>query len=261
MKKLNKKNLKKASPTLLSCFGAVGVIGTSALAVKATPKALRKIRADSRENHNDPNAYTKLEAIQSAWIYYVPSVVMGAATIICIFGANILNKRQQAALTSAYALLNDAYQDYRDKLKELYGDDAHRKIMEAIAVEKADDVYIASDGFIGGGSLDIEEHNPDDNILFYDSYSKRYFESSLNRVIQAEYYSNRDFAIGTQLSVNDFYGFLGLDPIDDGDEIGWTMSSGYSWIDFRHYKTTMEDGLEVCIIDMDYVPELDFEQC
>lgn len=53
MKKLNKKNLKKASPTLLSCFGAVGVIGTSALAVKATPKALRKIRADSRENHND----------------------------------------------------------------------------------------------------------------------------------------------------------------------------------------------------------------
>ena len=235
MKKLNKKNLKKASPTLLSCFGAVGVIGTSALAVKATPKALRKIRADSRENHNDPNAYTKLEAIQSAWIYYVPSVVMGAATIICIFGANILNKRQQAALTSAYALLNDAYQDYRDKLKELYGEDAHRKIMEAIAVEKADDVYIASDGFIGGGSL--------------------------NRVIQAEYYSNRDFAIGTQLSVNDFYGFLGLDPIDDGDEIGWTMSSGYSWIDFRHYKTTLEDGLEVCIIDMDYVPELDFEQC
>ena len=261
MKKLNKKNLKKASPTLLSCFGAVGVIGTSALAVKATPKALRKIRADSRENHNDPNAYTKLEAIQSAWIYYVPSVVMGAATIICIFGANILNKRQQAALTSAYALLNDAYQDYRDKLKELYGEDAHRKIMEAIAVEKADDVYIASDGFIGGGSLDIEEHNPDDNVLFYDSYSKRYFESYLNRVIQAEYYSNRDFAIGTQLSVNDFYGFLGLDPIDDGDEIGWTMSSGYSWIDFRHYKTTLEDGLEVCIIDMDYVPELDFEQC
>ena len=170
MKKLNKKNLKKASPTILSCFGAAGVIGTSALAVKATPKALRKIRADSRENHNDPNAYTKLEAIHSAWIYYVPSVVMGAATIICIFGANILNKRQQSALTSAYALLNDAYQDYRDKLKELYGEDAHRKIMEAIAVEKANDVYIASDGFIGGGSLDIEEHNPDDNILFYDSY-------------------------------------------------------------------------------------------
>lgn len=260
MKKFNSKSLKKASPTILSGLGAAGVVGTSILAVKVTPKALRKIRADSREKHNDPNAYTKLEAIQSAWMYYIPSAVMGVATIVCIFGANILNKRQQAALTSAYALLNDAYQDYRDKLKELYGDDVHRKIIEAIAVEKSKDVYITSNGICGGGSLDIEEHNPDDNILFYDSYSKRYFESSLNRVIQAEYYSNRDFAIGAQLSVNDFYGFLGLDPIPDGDEIGWSMCSGYSWIDFRHYKTTLEDGLEVCIIDMDYVPELGLDE-
>lgn len=177
MKKVNTRKLKKFSPTVLSCAGAAGVVGTSVLAVKATPKALRKIRADSRNAHNDPDAYTKLEAIQSAWIYYIPSVVMGAATMICIFGANILNKHQQAAITSAYALLNDAYQDYKDKLKELYGEDAHRKIMEAIAVEKADDMYIASTGLLGGSSLDFAEHDPEDNQLFYDSFSKRYFES------------------------------------------------------------------------------------
>lgn len=107
MKKVNTRKLKKFSPTVLSCAGAAGVVGTSVLAVKATPKALRKIRADSRNAHNDPDAYTKLEAIQSAWIYYIPSVVMGAATMICIFGANVLNKHQQAAITSAYALLNE----------------------------------------------------------------------------------------------------------------------------------------------------------
>lgn len=42
MKKANIRKLKKYSPTVLSCFGAAGVIGTSVLAVKATPKALRK---------------------------------------------------------------------------------------------------------------------------------------------------------------------------------------------------------------------------
>jgi len=223
MKRVNVRKLKKFSPTVLSCAGAAGVVGTSVLAVKATPKALRKIRADSRKAHNDPDAYTKLEAFQSAWIYYVPSVVMGAATMICIFGANILNKHQQAAITSAYALLNDAYQDYKDKLKELYGEDAHRKIMEAIAVEKADDMYIASTGLLGGSSLDFGEHDPEDNRLFYDSFSKRYFESSINRVIQAEYYLNRDFAIGGYRSVNDFYEFLGIEPISGGDEIGWII--------------------------------------
>lgn len=255
MKKANTRKLKKFSPTVLSCAGAAGVVGTSVLAVKATPKALRKIRADSRNAHNDPDAYTKLEAIQSAWIYYIPSVVMGAATMICIFGANILNKHQQAAITSAYALLNDAYQDYKDKLKELYGEDAHRKIMEAIAVEKADDMYIASTGLLGGSSLDFAEHDPEDNQLFYDSFSKRYFESSINRVIQAEYYLNRDFAIGGYRSVNDFYEFLGIEPISGGDEIGWDISSGLSWIDFDHYKTVLDDGLEVCVIDMDWLPE------
>ena len=37
--------LRKASPTILSGLGAAGVIVTSVLAVRATPKALRKIRA------------------------------------------------------------------------------------------------------------------------------------------------------------------------------------------------------------------------
>ena len=42
MKKFNSKSLKKASPTILSGLGAAGVVGTSVLAVKVTPKALRK---------------------------------------------------------------------------------------------------------------------------------------------------------------------------------------------------------------------------
>ena len=48
---------------------------------------------------------------------------------------NVLSKRQQAALTSAYALLNDSYNNYKDKLKELYGEEAHQKIVDAIAAE------------------------------------------------------------------------------------------------------------------------------
>ena len=49
--------LKKASPTILTCIGAVGVVATAVLAVKATPKALEMVRADSRKNHDgDPHA-------------------------------------------------------------------------------------------------------------------------------------------------------------------------------------------------------------
>lgn len=129
--------LRKASPTILSGLGAAGVIVTSVLAVRATPKALRKIRADSKVNHDgDPEAYSKLEAVRSAWVCYIPAAISGTATIFCIFGANVLSKHQQAALTSAYALLNDSYNNYKDKLKELYGEEAHQKIIDAIAAER-----------------------------------------------------------------------------------------------------------------------------
>lgn len=96
--------LKKASPTILTCLGAIGVVVTAVLAVKATPKAMEMVKADSRKNHDgDPNAATKVEVIKSCWKCYIPAVVTGTATITCIFGANVLNRRQQASLTSAYA--------------------------------------------------------------------------------------------------------------------------------------------------------------
>lgn len=216
--------LRKASPTILSGLGAAGVIVTSVLAVRATPKALRKIRADSKTNHDgDPEAYSKLEAVKSAWVCYIPAAISGTATIFCIFGANVLNKRQQVALTSAYALLNDSYNNYKDKLKELYGEEAHQKIVDAIAAEKAKDVYITSTGLVRNSSLDFDEHDPNDERLFYDAYSNRYFESSIN--------------------------------LEGGDTVGWSIDTGIYWIDFNHSKVTLDDGLEVLVIDMDWVPD------
>ena len=221
--------LRKASPTILSGLGAAGVIVTSVLAVRATPKALRKIRADSKTNNDgDPQAY---------------------------IGANVLSKRQQAALTSAYALLNDSYNNYKDKLKELYGEEAHQKIVDAIAAEKAKDVYITSTGLVRNSSLDFDEHDPNDERLFYDAYSNRYFESSINRVIQAEYHLNRDFVISGYLPANHFYQLLGLEPLEGGDTVGWSIDTGIYWIDFNHSKVTLDDGLEVLVIDMDWVPD------
>lgn len=248
--------LRKASPTILSGLGAAGVIVTSVLAVRATPKALRKIRADSKTNHDgDPEAYSKLEAVKSAWVCYIPAAISGTATIFCIFGANVLSKRQQAALTSAYALLNDSYNNYKDKLKELYGEEAHQKIVDAIAAEKAKDVYITSTGLVRNSSLDFDEHDPNDERLFYDAYSNRYFENSINRVIQAEYHLNRDFVISGYLPANHFYQLLGLEPLEGGDTVGWSIDTGIYWIDFNHSKVTLDDGLEVLVIDMDWVPD------
>lgn len=259
----SKIRLKHGSPTILTCLGAIGVVATSVLAIQATPKAVRKIRADSCINHDgDPDVYTKMEAFQSAWLCYIPASLVGMSTIACIFGANILNKHQQATITSAYTLLSNTYQDYERKTKEIFGEEGHQKIIDAIAAERADDVYISSPGICGSDSLSFSERNPEDVRLFYDSFSERYFESTISQVLEAEYHLNRNWALGREICVNDLYDFLGIDKIPGGEALGWFYEDGISWIDFNHHKTVLNDGLEVYVIDIEYPPRLwDEDDC
>ena len=114
--------IRKYSPVALSFVASAGVVVTAIAAAKATPRAVALVYADSRKKHDgDPYAYTKKEAFIAAWKCYIPAVAFGASTIACIMGANALNRRQQAALTSAYALVQSSYKEYKDTQKGYVG--------------------------------------------------------------------------------------------------------------------------------------------
>lgn len=250
------KALKKASPTILSILGTVGVVATAILAVKATPKALECIE-NAKETKQPENGedLTRMETIAACWQYYIPAIATGIATIGCILGANVLNRRQQASLISAYALVNRQYSDYKRKLKELYGSKANKEIMESLAEEKVDqDHTIIAQSIMGNSSLSFEGAVEDER-LFYDAFSGRYFTSTIGKVLQAEYHLNRNFALsGGGIALNHFYDLLGIDGIPEGDAIGWFVNDEMYWVDFDHSKVILEDGLECYIIDMVYTP-------
>lgn len=260
-KMLHKSGLyfRKYSPVALSCVASVGVVVTAVVAVKATPRAVELIRRDSRRNHEgNPYAYTKKEAILSAWKCYIPAVVFGVSTIACIMGANALNRRQQAALTSAYALINNSYKEYKDKLKELYGYEAHRRIMKELAVEKAKKVPITAFSCFSSNTLGFDDLDEKD-CLFYDAMGDRYFTSTITRVLEAEYHFNRNFCLGWIPSLNDFYEFLGLEKTEYGDTVGWTNSNGdYYWVDFFHIHTDIDGTMDCWVIDVEQTPTADF---
>lgn len=253
--------LKKASPTILTCLGAIGVVATAILAVKATPKAMELVKADSRKNHDgDPNAATRVEVVKSCWKCYIPAAVTGAATITCIFGANILNRRQQASLASAYALVSRQYSDYKRKVKELYGQETHDRIIKELAAEKVDKDHVTttSSGFCSS-DLDFEG-TTEETRLFYDRISSRYFESTIGKVLQAEYHLNRNLTLRGNVSLNEFYSFLGIEAIPEGDDVGWFIDDDeIYWIDFSHPYMPIDDGLsrkaiEAWVIDPVFDP-------
>lgn len=251
------KALKKVSPTILSILGAVGVVTTVVLAVKATPKALERIEDAKEVKHGED--LTRMETIAACWQCYIPTAATGIATIGCIFGANLLNRRQQASLASAYALVSRQYGDYKQKVKEVCGEETHQKIMQSLSAEEAREVPICAQSFAGGSDLSFEGAN-EETRLFYDSFGERYFESTISRVLQAEYHLNRNFMFGGYISLNEFYKFLGIDEIPLGETVGWNSCNGdIFWIDFDHIRAMVDDGLngeiECYIIDMVFPPD------
>lgn len=249
--------LKHNSSTILTCIGAVGVVITAVSAVRATPKALKLLEQAKDEKGEE---LTKMEVVMTAGPSYIPSVVIGASTIACIFGANVLNKRQQASLVSAYALADNSYKKYRAKVKELLGEETDTQIRDAIVkdtIKEDHSVYAP-----GVGPLD----QSGEKRLFYDEYRGRYFESTIEAVQAAEYHFNRNFTMRGYASLKEFYEFLGLEDTEEGDELlgwnSWELLDGglSSWIDFDHRTVTLEDGLECCVIDFVISPSINYEE-
>lgn len=237
--------VKRNAPTILTVIGGIGVGATAIMAVKATPKATKLLEQAKEEKGEE---LTKFEVVKVAGPSYIPAAITGMATITCIFGANILNKKKQATIMSAYALLDSSYKEYRNKVTKLYGEDADKSVKEEIAKDK----YAESDIYV-----------TDDKELFYDSFSERYFESTMAQVVQAEYNINRKISMYGGAYLNEFYEELDIPPLDHGERLGWSSGSlmdttWIRWLDFHHEKVEIEDGMECYIITMSTKPMLDF---
>lgn len=238
--------LSHNASTILTVIGGAGVVATSVMAVKATPKALAIIEEAKKEKGED---LTKLEIMQVAAPVYIPTMITVAATIACIFGANVLSKRKQAALISAYALLDNSYKEYKNKVVELYGEDANKEVRTELAKDEAK-------------KQDIKDENDGKN-LFYDEYSNRYFRAANETVLRAEYEVNKMLVEDYYVTLNELYDLLGLPKTDYGEYVGWSAAQMFemhlsSWIHFRHEKVVLDDGLECFIISVTE-PIVDFE--
>lgn len=222
------------------------MVTTSVMAVKATPKALLLLEEAKKKKGEK---LTNLEKVKVAGPAYIPAALVGVSTIACIFGANALNKHQQASLMSAYAMLDTSYKEYRAKVKDLYGDDADTEVRNDIAKDKYEEADIQRvEGF----------------DLFFDEFSGRFFKSTLAEVQRAEYEINRDLNLRDWATINEFYDYLKIPHVDAGDIIGWsTPMNGemywQTWVDFSNVKMVDDDGLEYYIVRMFQEPMPDFE--
>ena len=76
-------------------------------------KAIKLINQAENEKNAD---LTKTETVKACWKVYIPAMVTGTASIVCLIGASSVNAKRNAALAAAYTLSDTAFREYKEKV-------------------------------------------------------------------------------------------------------------------------------------------------
>lgn len=236
-------SLTKHSPEILTAIGIAGMVTTTILAVKATPKALEKIDDAEQEKGED---LTPVETVKAAWKPYAPAVATGVASVACLIGAHSVHTKRYTALTAAYHLSTTAFSEYRDKVIEIIGEKKERVVQDNIAKDELQKNPVSQQQVI---------LTTRGTTLFYDPLSGRYFNSDIDRIRRARDELNYKMTGGMEMyvSLNEFYDAIDLPRIDLGNSIGWTINKG-GLIDIHFSAQFVEDEDTVCTVIQYLVP-------
>lgn len=243
--------LRKHGPEILTGFGIAGMITTTVLAVKVTPKALKLMdEAKQRKiEENEDGVLTPVEVVKETWKCYIPAAVTGVASVACLVGASSVHIRRNAALATAYKLSETALTEYKEKVVETIGERKEKKIREEVAKDKLDKNPVTKQEVI------ITERG---NTLCLDTLSKRYFKSDINEIKKAENELNKELLHNMYISLNEFYDKLGLSHTSIGDDLGWNCDNGLVELDLS--SLIAEDGTPCLVIGYSIAPRYDYSK-
>lgn len=233
-------SMEKNKPLLLTICAVIGFAATVIEVTYAKPKADAVIK---KRHENRVKEETKAEEIVKdiavATPVYLPAVATGAMTIGCIVGSYSESSKRTAAYATAYTLTETKLKDYQSKVIETLGEKKEQKIRNEIAKSK------------------LEKNPPDESFilndqdtLFYDTASGRYFRADIDDVRKAIAELNERLYSEMFISLNDFYFEIGIPEIRLGDDIGFNVDQGViripldNWTDYK--------GKPCLVLDYDY---------
>lgn len=240
---------RKHSPEILTGVGIVGMVTTTVLAVRATPKALmliedkkREIKIEAIGTDTQSIDLSKPEIVKTTWKCYIPAVITGVCSIGCLVGASSVSARRNAALAAAYALSETALSDYKTGVVKALGEKKEREVRDAIAKEKIENDPVTT--------KEIVITNKGETLC-YESLSGRYFMSDRDQIERAVNQLNHQLLLDTYISLNEFYEAIGLETNDMGDRLEWcvnpdTSDKGLIELDFSSQLAT--DGTPCLVV-------------
>ena len=238
--------LERHAPEILTGIGVAGMVTSTVLAVKATPKAYRLV--NDRKDELEVEKLPVTELVKTTWKCYIPAVVTCGASIACLVGASSVNFKRNAALATAYKLSEAALSEYKDAVIETIGEKKEQSVRDKVAEERLKKNPVSKSEIIVTGN---------GTTLCYDPVGNSYFKSNIQQIESAKNKLNARMLSENYVSLNDFYDELGIGPTKLGDDLGWDIYKD-GLIDIAFSSRLAEDGTPCLVMDYSVAPRYEY---
>ena len=238
--------LERHAPEILTGIGVAGMVTSTVLAVKATPKAC--LLVNDRKDELEVEKLPVTELVKTTWKCYIPAVVTCGASIACLVGASSVNFKRNAALATAYKLSEAALSEYKDAVIETIGEKKEQSVRDKVAEERIKKNPVSKSEIIVTGN---------GTTLCYDPVGNSYFKSNIQQIESAKNKLNARMLSENYVSLNDFYDELGIGPTKLGDDLGWDIYKD-GLIDIAFSSRLAEDGTPCLVMDYSVAPRYEY---
>jgi hypothetical protein len=240
---------------ILTAGGVVGVVTTSVLTARATFKAAAVIEEEHQRrmaSELTPFVEPKMstpEKVKKVWPYYVPPAISGGATIAAVIMANRMNAQRIAALAAAYSISENRLKEFQKKVEEKLTGPKNDQLRTEIAQDRVNAHPPNREVIILDGK----------QVLCYDLFSGRYFNSTMQEIKEAELATNAEIYNHDYASLSHFYDEMGIAPTGYSDLVGWNSSTtGPMELKF---STVMSPDMKPCLaVDFAVYPAMNYSQ-
>lgn len=270
--------LQKHSPDILFGLGVVGLVGAGVMAAKASVK-FNAVKQDRDEHIRDgmdtldhdislsEESTEYKQAVGRLYIagslkyvkLYAPSVSMGLASIAVLFAGHQKSKQRLTSAMAAYAVVDKAYGQYRDRVIDKYGEETDNDLRFGKS-EKRSYSVVKEDGKKGKVKNRVWTLNGESSeySAFFDEYSNQWRnEPALNKYFlksQQAYFNDLLLTRG-HVFLNEVWDGLGIPRTKAGAIVGWVINKedwdGDGYIDFGVFtdlNSAFVNGYEASVL-------------
>lgn len=290
--------LKKHSPEILVVGGVVGLVTSGVMACKATTK-LSAILDDSKEQIElfdkvaanpemvneeytveDAEKDKKIVKVQTAVKVaklYAPAVAIGVVSIGAIFASNNIMRKRNVALGAAYATVDRAFKDYRNRVVDRFGEELDKELRYNLKTKEVKETVEDENGkkkTVKKNIKYMDSPMPSEFAVIYDDGCAGWTKDPEDNkffLIQQQRYANERLKRRGYLSLNEVYELLGFPSTKAGQVVGWLYDckdpnyKGDNFVDFGLYNVDYEPNRDFVngyerniILDFNVAPIIDF---